>query len=199
MPQLAQFVSDHWLDMFSTGLGLIYLYLEYRAHIALWVVGVVMPAVDIYLYWSVGLYADCGMAAYYTIAAIYGYAAWKFAPKRKNSGGNAIKHFPAEAVLPSAAAFSAAWAAIYWILVEFTDSSVPVTDSFVNALSFVALWALSRKYMEQWLIWMVVDVASAALYAYKGIPFKASLYALYAGIAVIGYLKWKRMAESGAE
>ena len=70
------FLSTHWLDIVTTILGLIYLVLEYRASIALWVVGIVMPAMDIYLYWSHGLYGDAGMAVYYTLAAIYGYAVW---------------------------------------------------------------------------------------------------------------------------
>ena len=81
----------------------------------------------------------------------------------------------------------------YLILVRFTNSDVPITDSFINALSFIGLWALARKYLEQWLIWIIVDVVSAVLYAYKGIPFKAGLYALYVIIAVLGYYKWKGM------
>ena len=67
---LETFLSAHWLDMLSTVLGIIYIVLEYRAHIALWLVGIVMPAIDIWLFWSVGLYADFGMAIYYTLAAI---------------------------------------------------------------------------------------------------------------------------------
>ena len=54
-------------------------------------------------------------------------------------------------------------------------------------------WALARKYLEQWLIWIVIDVITCALYFYKGIPFKASLYGLYVIIAVAGYIKWRKM------
>lgn len=80
---MEEFFLNHWLDIVTTILGLIYLVLEYRASIALWVVGIVMPAMDIYLYWSHGLYGDAGMAVYYTLAAIYGYAVWKFGAKWK--------------------------------------------------------------------------------------------------------------------
>ena len=80
---MTDFLSTHWLDIVTTILGLIYLILEYRASIALWVVGIVMPAMDIYLYWSHGLYGDAGMSVYYTLAAIYGYAVWKFGAKWK--------------------------------------------------------------------------------------------------------------------
>ena len=67
-----------WLDILTTILGLIYIWLEYRAHIALWVIGIVMPALDIILYWQHGLYGDAGMACYYTLAACYGLFVWKF-------------------------------------------------------------------------------------------------------------------------
>jgi len=183
------------LDIITTILGLIYIYLEYRASIALWIVGIVMPALDIYLYWSHGLYADSGMAVYYTIAAIYGYAVWKFGKKRGQAEKEElpITHFKPSFILPTAVCFLVAWAAIYYILITWTNSNVPITDSFINALSFVGLWALARKYLEQWLVWIVVDALCAVLYAYKGIPFKAGLYALYVVIAIMGYFKWKRL------
>ena len=85
------------------------------------------------------------------------------------------------------------WAAIYWLLVTFTNSNVPLADSFTTALSIVGIWALAHKYLEQWFIWIVVDVVTSVLYFYKDIPFKASLYALYVIIAIFGYIKWRKM------
>ena len=75
-----------WLDIVTTILGLVYIYLEYKASIWLWIVGIVMPAMDVFLYWRHGLYGDAGMAVYYTLAAIYGYigAANSSIKKNKN-------------------------------------------------------------------------------------------------------------------
>lgn len=219
------FLSTHWLDIVTTILGLIYLVLEYHASIALWVVGIVMPAMDIYLYWSHGLYGDAGMAVYYTLAAIYGYAVWKFGAKwkamikRKGSdkteAANAVSSdkigaasavsssseelpvtfFPRRLILRTLVFFVLAWAATYYVLVAYTNSTVPLLDAFTNALSFVGLWALARKYVEQWLFWIAVDVVCCYLYVVKGIPFKAGLYGLYVVIAVMGYWKWKGLAK----
>lgn len=191
---MTTFITAHWLDILTTILGLIYILLEYRASIALWIVGIIMPALDIYLYWSHGLYGDAGMAVYYTLAAVYGYAVWKFGHKR----GQQDKEMPITRMrrslyLPATLFFLAAWGATYYVLAVYTNSTVPLLDAFTNALSFVGLWALARKYIEQWFFWIVVDVISAYLYAIKGIPFKAGLYALYVVIAVMGYCKWKRM------
>lgn len=202
---MLEYISEHWLDIFTTLLGLLYIWLEYRAHIALWLVSIIMPAMDIYLYWSHGLYGDAGMAAYYTVAGIYGYMMWKYGAAIKNiflSGKQTdkpekqilpITHMPLRKYIPVALAFFAAWAATYWILVEFTNSTVPLLDAFTNALSFVGLWALAKKYIEQWVFWILVDAVCFYLYIGKGIPFKAGLYGLYVVIAIAGYFKWKRM------
>ena len=222
---MTDFLSTHWLDIVTTILGIIYLVLEYRASIALWVVGIVMPAMDIYLYWSHGLYGDAGMAVYYTLAAIYGYAVWKFGAKWKamikrkgsdkieaasavssdkieaasavssSSEDLPITFFPRRLILRTLGFFVLAWAATYYVLVAYTNSTVPLLDAFTNALSFVGLWALARKYVEQWLFWIAVDVVCCYLYVVKGIPFKAGLYGLYVVIAVMGYWKWKGLAK----
>lgn len=206
---MLEYISEHWLDIFTTLLGLLYIWLEYRAHIALWLVSIVMPAMDIYLYWSHGLYGDAGMAVYYTVAGIYGYMMWKYGAAIKNifSSGKQtdklekktlpITHMPLRKYIPVALAFFAAWAATYWILVEFTNSTVPLLDAFTNALSFVGLWALAKKYIEQWVFWILVDAVCFYLYIGKGIPFKAGLYGLYVVIAIAGYFKWKRMMKEG--
>ena len=93
-----------------------------------------------------------------------------------------------------AAAYALLHAAIYWVLVRFTDSTVPFWDSFTTALCILAYWMLSRRWIEQWLVWLAVDAVTVGLYLYKGIPVTAGLYALYSVLAVAGYMRWRRQA-----
>lgn len=197
---MTTFITEHWLDIATTLLGIAYLILEYRASIALWIVGIIMPAMDVYLYWTHGLYGDAGMAVYYTLAAVYGYAVWRLGKKRgQQTAEMPVTHMAARLYAPAFIFFAAAWAATYYVLAEFTNSTVPLLDAFTNAMSFVGLWALARKYVEQWLFWILVDAICCYLYVVKGIPFKAGLYGLYTAIAVMGYFKWRRMARSASE
>ena len=186
-----------FLDILGFALGLIYLYLEYRASIWLWLASVVMPAVDMVLYYKAGLYADFGLAVYYCLAGLYGYVKWKPkqqpTPNPSRGEGQGVGHFPLRLILPTAVVLIALWAAISWFLATQTNSTVPLTDAFTTALSIVALWALAHKYAEQWLLWFVVDAVCTILYIYKGIPFKAAIYALYTVVALAGYRKWLRM------
>ena len=93
-------------------------------------------------------------------------------------------------------AFVAALLLIAFVLINHTDSTVPWSDSFTTALSIVGMWMLARKYIEQWWVWCVVDVACSALYTYKGLYFTAALYAVYAIIAIFGYFKWKKLMQN---
>lgn len=197
------------LQLAGIALGLLYLWLEYRADIRLWIVGLVMPLVHGTLYYRAGLYADASMQVYYVLAGLYGWIVWHNARKRSSApvGGDriagpgkkspaakavAIGHTPLRLIPLLVAAYAAAHAGIYLFLSHFTNSTVPFWDSLTTALSVVAMWMLSRKYVEQWLVWLAVDLITVGLYFYKGIPLTAGLYALYSALAVAGYLRWRR-------
>lgn len=186
-----EFIAKHWLDIVTTVLGLAYILFEYRASVWMWLVGFMMQALGIVLYYQKGLYADCGMEFYYLAMTVYGY--WKWVHGSSEKKELPIRHFPKKLILPWLGIILLVWFVIYLILTNFTNSNVPIADSFTTALSIIGIWALAHKYLEQWFIWIAVDVITCGLYFFKDIPFKASLYALYVIIAVFGYLKWKKM------
>lgn len=188
---MMDFLIAHWLDILTTILGLAYILLEYKASVWMWVVGFLMQLLGIVLYYQKGLYADCGMEFYYLSMTVYGY--WKWVRGSASKTVLPIRHFPCRLVLPWLALIVGVWGFIYWLLVTYTNSNVPLADSFTTALSIVGVWALAHKYLEQWFIWIAVDVVTCVLYFYKDIPFKASLYGLYVVIAILGWFKWRRM------
>ena len=185
-----------FVEILGTVAGLLYLWLEYRASIYLWVASIVMPALYLVVYYDAGLYADMGINIYYLLIAIYGWAAWRYGfSLRRGSEGRElpISHTPAGLWLPLAGLTLLLFVAIAQVLIHFTDSTVPWADAFTTALSVVGMWMLARKYVEQWWVWLVVDVASVALYVYKDLHFTAALYGLYAVVAIFGYRKWKEL------
>ncbi len=188
---MTEFIIAHWLDILTTVLGLAYILLEYKASPWLWLVGFVMQALGIVLYYQKGIYADCAMEFYYLLMTVYGY--WRWVKGSKTKQELPIRHFPRRLVLLWTGIIAGIWAVIYWLLVTYTNSNVPLADGFTTALSLVGIWALAHKYLEQWFIWIAVDIVTCGLYFYKGIPFKGSLYGLYVIIAVFGYFKWKRL------
>ena len=188
---------DMFLEILGVITGIIYLWLEYKASIYLWIAGIVMPAIYLFVYYNAGLYADFGINIYYLVIAVYGWLAWRYnfslRGRKNNSKELAISHIERKRLPVLAVLFLLLWAVIALILTNFTDSNVPLTDAFTTSLSIVGMYMLARKYVEQWCVWLIVDIASSALYIYKELYFTAALYAVYAIIAIFGYRKWKQM------
>lgn len=184
---------DNILEVAGFLIGLIYLYWEYHANSKMWLAGLIMPMISMWVYFSKGLYADFAMNIYYLLIAIYGYIAWTFNFNRKQKENLPITHISSGTLIATTGVFCLVYAAIVAWLIYCTDSTVPYYDGFTTALSIVATWMLARKYIEQWIAWIMVDAVCVGLYIYKGIYFYAALYLIYTVIAVFGYLKWRKM------
>lgn len=190
------------LEIFGFAIGLIYLWWEYHADARVWLASMIMPAISMWIYLSKGIYADFAINIYYLIIAIYGWIAWTrrkhktdntSTPDEKHGDTLPVSHTPVRGWIVVIISTSGLWILLTYILSTFTDSKVPVTDAFTTALSIVAMWMMARKWAEQWLAWMVVDIVCVALYIYKGLIFYPVLYAIYTVIAILGYRKWLRL------
>lgn len=196
---------NHILEIIGFILGILYLYYEYTVNTRLWIVGIIMPLISMWVYFNSGLYADFAIAIYYFLAAVYGFWIWTRSKKAKTvsessraEGENTLKsdlpisHVPWATLFVSLGVTALLWVFIYYILVNFTNSTVPLCDSFTTALSITGMYLLAHKYVEQWIIWIIVDIVSSCLYYYKGIYFYSCLYGIYTIVACLGYIKWKK-------
>lgn len=184
---------DTILEITGFTIGLIYLYYEYHANSKMWIAGLVMPMISMWVYYSKGLYADFAMNIYYLVMAVYGYVAWTFSFRRRQKENRPVSHIAPRALLGTAAVFAAVYAALVTWLIFLTDSNVPWLDGFTTAMSIIGTWMLARKYIEQWMAWILVDIVCVGLYIYKGIYFYSALYAAYTVVAFFGYFKWRRL------
>lgn len=188
---------DTILQIFGLAIGLVYLYYEYKASHKVWIAGLIMPMISLFVYYRKGLYADFGMNIYYLLMAVYGYLAWTgrlgIGKGKKDSQPLKIRHIPMRNMAAVVVVTCAIWVALAQFLINATDSTVPWADAFTTALSMVGTWMLARKYLEQWAAWILVDIVCVVLYIYKGIYPYALLYAIYIFVGVLGYLKWAHM------
>lgn len=193
---------DLLLEILGFSVGLLYLWWEYHADSRLWFASIVMPSISMWLYLHKGLYADFAINIYYFIIAVYGWWVWTRARskptddkggKSENKSGIPITHIALRQLAVCSSTFLLLWAALYCALRFLTDSTVPLADAFTTSLSIVAMWMLARKYIEQWIAWIAVDIVCVGLYTYKGIYLYAALYAIYTAIAFMGYRKWVRL------
>ena len=191
MNEIINYIHENWMDVLGAMLGLLYLYLEIKENIWMWIVGTVMPMIYIFVLYKAGIYADCGMEAYYFLAGIYGFVMWRFG-RTKDRQPIKISHTPRQLKNTLWVVTLALWIVIATFLEKMTDSTVPYIDGLSTAMSIVALWMLSRKLIEQWWVWFAVDAISVGLYIYKGIYGRAILYSIYTVMAIYGYYVWKK-------
>lgn len=181
------------LEIIGACIGLLYLALEYKANVWLWPVGIVMSLFYVVIFFHGKFYADAVVYLYYIGANVYGLAAWLRSKDQSDEAAPVrIVHTPKRQILPLILVSISLWMAIFLVLKNFTDSPVPWGDAFTTSLSVVAMWMLAQKQLEQWLLWVVVNVASLCLYVWKGLYPTAVLFAVYTVVAVLGYLKWKK-------
>jgi nicotinamide mononucleotide transporter len=183
------------LELFGAVIGLIYLYLEYKANRWLWLFGVIMPIVYIVIFYQAKFYADMCINIYYFFASIWGWMVWT--TRKKQGGERKITHTPLRLALPLTLAGTAIFALIAFILVNYTDSPVPYGDSFTTALSIIAMWMLAYKYIEQWWLWFLVNIVSCGLYFWKELDYTGGLFAVYSIISIFGYFKWRGLMKVG--
>ncbi len=146
----------------------------------------------IFIYFDAKLYADMSLQFYYLAVSFYGWYLWAFGiqvhdHKEKigvtRSGAVLLTRLLVVSIL--------LFFLIGWILDNYTNSDLPYWDSFTTSLSFVATWMLARKKIENWIIWIVVDAVSAAIYYYKELYPTMFLFAFLTVLAGVGYKKWK--------
>lgn len=185
------------IEIIGAVIGLIYLYLEYKANVWLWPVGIVMSIFYVVIFFHGKFYADAAIYLYYIGANAYGLFLWTRSRKKpiEETGTTAelaITHVPAKRILPLAAVTVVLWMILYGILKTVTDSPIPLGDAFTTAVSIVAMWMLAQKYLEQWLLWIVVNIVSTILYFWKGLYPTGVLFIVYVVVAVLGYFRWKK-------
>lgn len=178
------------IEIIGAVIGLLYLYLEYRASRWLWPVGVLMPVFYVWIFLQSKFYADMGINIYYFFASIYGWIRWN--RDQKESTGLFITHTPKRYILPLTVIGLALCGGILLLLTRYTDSQVAMGDSITTSLSILGMWMLAQKYVEQWWVWFVVNLISCGLYVWKGLYPTAALFAIYSVISVFGYYKWIR-------
>ena len=156
--------------------------------------GLVSVSAFIVTFYNVKLYPDVVLHIIYFFMGIYGWAKWGMGsinwrePKQKLSA----TRVDTREVIAWSAATPFLVASVGYFFSTYTQSELPYFDSTIAVLSLIANWYLCRKVLENWLIWMTVDVIAISLYTYKGLYLTAGLYIVYLILCVIGYKSWKK-------
>ncbi|WP_243316908.1 nicotinamide riboside transporter PnuC [Geothrix paludis] len=183
------------MEVFGFLTGAACVALLVRENIWNWPIGIANNLVFIALFYRAGLYADVGLQAFYVAISIYGW--WSWLHGGRDHGALTVSRIRLPAAISLALAVAATTAVLAWLLRHFTNSTVPVLDSLITALSLAAQFMMTRKWLENWLVWIAANCLSVGLLIYKGLYVTSGLYLVYQVLCVLGWVAWRRALRAG--
>ncbi len=148
-------------------------------------------------YANARIYGAAGLQAVYVVVSVYGWYEWLHGGA--GHGRLAVSRTPAAWAAGLAVSGVAASLALGLVLKHRTDDALPFADAAVTAFSLVAQWMATRKWLENWLLWIVLNVANVAICISQGLYPMSALYAFFLVLAVVGFREWTRsMRGAGA-
>jgi nicotinamide mononucleotide transporter len=177
-----------WLEIIGVITGLLCVYLAALNNIWNWPIAIISVGIYIFIFFNSRLYADMGLQFYFMAMNIYGWYYWSHKPDEKKTP---VKLITGKEIVLSAIAI-VVFTFFLGTVLKYTPASFPYLDSFCTACSLVAQVFLARKVLENWLIWIFVDIIYVGVYIFKHLDLTAVMYAIYVGIALMGYLDWRK-------
>ena len=178
------------LELFAALVGAVSVYLSVRQNIWSWPTAIVNVVLYALVFYEARLYADMGLQVVYAILSIYGWYEWLYGGEGRTELHVTRTGWRLGLVLAAIAAAGSALLGVF--LHHETDAALPFMDSFLSSTSLVAQWMMTRKLLENWLVWIGVDVLYVGMFIFKNLYLTAGLYAVFLALAVKGWLDWRR-------
>jgi nicotinamide mononucleotide transporter len=183
------------IELVAAIVGAVSVYLSVRERVWAWPTGIVNVLLYVWVFWKARLYADMGLQVVYAVISVYGWHHWL----RGGSQGGELRvaRMPARWWAPVIVLTIAGGWGVGHLLASSTDAAIPYLDAGLTAVSLAAQWMLSRKYVENWLLWILVDIVYVPTFVSRGLVPTAVLYAVFLVLAIAGWRRWRRSLVEG--
>lgn len=170
--------------------GIVSVYLSVRENIVSWPTAIVNVTLYIFVFQRARLYADMALQVVYVGISLYGWYEWLH-------GGRGKSRLPVSRGTRRLAAVLAgigivAAALLGTLLARYTNAALPYLDATTTTTSLIAQWMMARKILENWIVWVAVDVVYIGMFLYKSLVLTAGLYAVFLVLSLMGYFQWRR-------
>jgi len=184
------------LETLAAVFGAVSVYLSVKENVWSWPTAIVNVTLYILVFWRAKLYADMALQVVYIGISVYGWHQWLH-------GGAGRTALPVTRLTKRVAAALVGIGAVSVLLLgtilgRYTDAALPWLDSTTTATSLIAQWMMAKKILENWLVWVAVDVVYIGMFLFKSLTLTAVLYAVFLVLSATGYLQWKKSLESHA-
>jgi len=185
--------SMSMLEVTAVAFALAYVLLAVKENVLCWLFAFLSTAIYTALFWNVSLLMESALNVYYMAMAVYGWYQW-------TRGGSNGDDQPHELAVQTMSLNQHALVIVIilvcslvsgYLLTEHSTAARPYIDSFTTWASVVTTYLVARKFLQNWLYWIVIDTVSIFLYIDRGLNLTALLFVAYVVIATAGYFKWR--------
>jgi len=187
---LENILNTSYLEIIAVIFGLLSVWFAKKVNILVFPTGIISVVIYMYICFGAKLYADAGINFVYFVMSIYGWYAWTRVGEQKKE--RPISMCSKKEHIINIFMFVFFFLILNYILKNYTDSNVPVWDSFTTSIFIVAMWLMAIKKVENWIYWIIANVISIPLYFYKGLVLTSFQFTVFLIIAVLGYIEWKK-------
>jgi nicotinamide mononucleotide transporter len=181
-----------WLEFVAVVFGIASVLYSRKENILVYPTGIINTVLYTWFcfdWW--GLYAEGSLNFYYTVMSIYGWVLW--AKKKQDGTGHKLEITASSKKewLTAILFFSVCYVVLYIVLKKFTNSTVAFADAFASASAYTGMWLMAKKKIENWIWWIITNLASIPLYFIKDAVFTSFQYVVFLILAVLGYISWR--------
>lgn len=184
------FLGASTIEIVASVSGFLCLFLLIKRNIWCWFFGFVQVTLFAWIFFHAKLYSDTGLHVIYMVLQIYGW--WNWYHHKDQDNELIIEPTNAVLVVKWALIGIVGAAVLGTIMDRYTDASFAYPDAFTTSVSLVAQWLLTRRYIVNWLFWIVVDVVAIYIYLQKGLYPTSALYAAFLIMCIFGYFSWAK-------
>jgi nicotinamide mononucleotide transporter len=178
------------IEIIAAVFGVVSVFLSVKQNIWSWPTAIINVGLYIIVFFESKLYADTGLQVVYVVLNAYGWYHWLYGGKNRTE--LPVSKTSARLGTLLGMLILAGTAVIGTFLSRQTDAALPYVDAFTTSTSLVAQWMMTRKLLENWIIWVAVDVIYIGMYIYKSLYVTAVLYLIFLILSALGFVQWKR-------
>ena len=184
------------IEVIGAAIGLAYIISEYRADRWFWPLSLLMSVFYIVIDFTSGIYANGAICCYNFVMSVYGLLVWRGIVQGNGRTERPVGSCPVRFLPWIIAVVAVLTVVLWWLLRTLGESQYPVLDGVSSALSIMAMWMLSQKYWQQWILWLIVEPIMITLFWLTGNYASAVLYVVFELFCIMGIVRWRRLARN---
>ncbi len=186
---IIEYIYNNLYEVLGFITSVICVWLNAKENIWGWFFAIIAASMYCKVFYDINLVGDLLLQVIFIVLSVYGLYAWRYGGKAQTQ--LAIHRLPYYFILPLLGIFGISLVLVAQLL-KWLNGDIVYVDAATTTISLIAQWMMARKYIENWLVWIFVDVIYVGVYLYKEVYLTAFLYVIFLLLATMGYLEWKK-------